>query len=103
MFAASKDYADDEKVKDVKLSAQKLKAEARESARDAREAAEDFGSELRQAAHRTGHSVREFLHHAGDEVSHVGDNVASHIRHKPVQSSLIALAAGFIIGALVRR
>ncbi|MBA4274223.1 MAG: hypothetical protein C0436_01080 [Alphaproteobacteria bacterium] len=100
MFAATKE---DDKVKDVKLAGQKAKADFRDSARDARDAAEDFGTELKSAAHRTGRSVREFLHTASDEVSHVTDNVASQIRNKPVQSTLIALAAGFIVGAIVRR
>lgn len=103
MFAATKDQSLDEKVKEVKMSTQKLKNDAREGARDIRDTAEELGSEIRHAAQRTGQTVNELWHSAGDEVSQVTDTVAAHIRNKPVQSSLVALAAGFVIGALFRR
>lgn len=40
---------------------------------------------------------------ASDEISHATDTVKSQIHSNPVQSSFIALAAGFILGALIRR
>lgn len=94
MFSATKDAED--RVADVKLAANKAKNEARAGAANVRD-------ELEHAAHRTGRSVREFLHTAGDELSHAQEAVTSQIRHKPVQSTLIALGAGVILGALLRR
>jgi len=94
MYSSAKDT--DDRVADVKLAANKAKNEVRASASHIRD-------ELEEAARRTGTSVREFLHIAGDELSHASEAVTGQIRNKPMQSALIALGAGFVLGALFRR
>ena len=86
----------EDRVADVKLAANKVK-------NDVRDGASNLRDDLQNAANRTGRSVREFFHTASDEFNHAADSVTTQIRHKPVQSSLIALGAGFILGALLRR
>lgn len=67
------------------------------------EAGEEVKQDLRETAGKAGRKVRAFLHAAEDEVTSACDSVTSQIRTKPVQSSLIALAAGLVVGALLRR
>lgn len=86
----------DDRIADVKLAANKAKNETRATAANIRD-------ELEHAAHHAGSSIREFLHNTGDEVSQVSEAVTTKIREKPVQSTLVALGAGFLLGALFRR
>jgi ElaB/YqjD/DUF883 family membrane-anchored ribosome-binding protein len=94
MYTSNKEA--DDRVADVKLAANKARNEVRAGAANIRDEIED-------AAHRTGRSVREFLHAANDEFHHAQDVVTNQIRTKPVQSTLVALGAGFVLGALFRR
>lgn len=80
-----------------------LKGTAQAVRDDARETANDVAYDLRDAANKAGRRVRGFINHAGDELSHAGDAVTSQIRSNPVQSSIAALAVGFVLGALLRR
>ncbi len=52
-------------------------------------------------------SVRKLVNNAvdaaNDEIEYVKDTVTTKIRSNPVQSSVIALGVGFIIGTLVSR
>lgn len=84
-------------------TAQELRGAANTIKNEARDTVYDAKNELRSAANRTGRRVREFIDTASDELHHVSDSVGSQIRSNPVQSSLIALGAGFILGALFRR
>jgi ElaB/YqjD/DUF883 family membrane-anchored ribosome-binding protein len=59
--------------------------------------------ELRQAANKAGRRVRDLVETATDEIVHAKDTVTTQIRTKPVQSGLIALGVGFVLGALFRR
>jgi len=59
--------------------------------------------DLHVAANNAGRKVREFIHTASDEFAHTKDTVTTQIRTNPVQSSLIALGVGFVLGALFRR
>lgn len=88
MFTTTKD----DTVHNLKSSAQNLQDAAKETADD-----------LRNAANGAGRKVREFIHSAGDELSHTKDKVTTQIRTNPVQSSLVALGVGFVLGALFRR
>lgn len=80
----------------VKNAANNLKNEAREEWEETRD-------DLSAIANRAGKRVRSFLNSASDELTHASDTVTTQIRSNPVQSSLIALGAGFILGALFRR
>lgn len=66
---------------------------------DARDAAENVGD----AANRAGRKIRGFFENTQDELRDVSDKVTSHVRDNPVQSSLVALGVGVILGALIRR
>ncbi|MBV8938605.1 MAG: hypothetical protein JO089_02035 [Alphaproteobacteria bacterium] len=70
---------------------------------DAKRALEEVTDDLCDVARNAGRKVRGALDCATDELTGVTDTVAAEIRNKPVQSSLIALAAGFLLGALFRR
>lgn len=50
-----------------------------------------------------GRKAKDYMNAAYDSVSHTKENVTSEIRRNPVQSSLVALGIGFLLGALVRR
>ena len=54
-------------------------------------------------ANDAGRKVSNFMKSARDNVSHTTESVTSEIRNKPVQSTLIALGAGFLLSALFRR
>jgi len=86
----------DDNISNLKNVGQNLRALAGETAEEAR-------VELRDAAEKAGRKVRTFLHSASDEISHASDTVTTQIRSNPVQSSLIALGVGFVLGALFRR
>jgi ElaB/YqjD/DUF883 family membrane-anchored ribosome-binding protein len=81
---------------DVKLGANRIRD-------DVRQTANDVHSNLEITASKAGRKVREYFDSASEEVTHAADAVTSQIRSNPVQSSLLALGAGFIIGALLRR
>ena len=59
--------------------------------------------DLRTAANDVGRKVRGFINDAGEEITHVKDTVNTQIHTKPVQSSLIALGIGYVLGTLFRR
>jgi len=86
----------DDNISNLKNAGQNLRALASETAEEAR-------VELRDAAEKAGRKVRTFLHSASDEIGHASDTVKTQIRSNPVQSSLIALGVGFVLGALFRR
>jgi ElaB/YqjD/DUF883 family membrane-anchored ribosome-binding protein len=67
------------------------------------DAAEDAKDDLRIVAGKAGRRMRDMIHSASDEVSHAKDTVTTQIRSNPVQSSMIALGIGFVVGALFRR
>jgi ElaB/YqjD/DUF883 family membrane-anchored ribosome-binding protein len=73
------------------------------TAKNFRDAADDTKQDLKTAANRAGRKVRGFIHDAGDEIVHARDTVTTQIRTNPVQSSVIALGVGVVLGALLRR
>jgi ElaB/YqjD/DUF883 family membrane-anchored ribosome-binding protein len=81
---------------DVKLGANRVKEEVRHTAAN-------VGDDLEYAANTAGRKVRQYFDTASDEISHAAEAVTTQIRSKPLQSSLVALAAGFVLGALFRR
>lgn len=86
----------DTSFKDVKSSAANLRDEAVDTAYGVKD-------DLNNAAQQAGRKVRNFFNSASDEISHATDTVTTQVRKNPVQSSMIALGAGFILGALFRR
>jgi ElaB/YqjD/DUF883 family membrane-anchored ribosome-binding protein len=66
-----------------------------------KEHAASGGDELESIAENAGRYARRFLDEAGD-MDHAGAFVAA-IREKPVQSALIALGLGAVIGMLLKR
>lgn len=54
-------------------------------------------------ARKTGAQLRQVIDSATGEVSHVADEVQARIKGEPVKSTLIALAAGVVLGLLFRR
>lgn len=92
MFTATKD----DNISNLKSSAQNLRDNASAVANDA-------GDDLREVANKAGRKVRGFINTASDEITHARDTVTSEIRSNPVQSSLVALGVGYLLGALLRR
>lgn len=60
-------------------------------------------TDLREAANKAGRKVRSFITSANDELVHAKEAVSTQIHSNPVQSSLIALGVGFILGSVLRR
>jgi ElaB/YqjD/DUF883 family membrane-anchored ribosome-binding protein len=58
----------------------------------------EAGDQLR----KTGRKVRDVAEHTRDEVTQATEAVTTRIHERPVQSSLIALGMGFILGAFLR-
>ena len=81
---------------DAESAAEHFKKEARHAAADVKDGLEDV-------ARRTGHHVRELADSAEHSIESAGATVTAKIRNNPVQSSLIALGLGLLIGTLYRR
>lgn len=60
-------------------------------------------AQIYEVANHAGQRMREFVNTAGTELEHASEVVSTHIRTKPVQSSLIALGAGLFLGMLLRK
>jgi ElaB/YqjD/DUF883 family membrane-anchored ribosome-binding protein len=65
--------------------------------------AENAKADLHEVANKAGRKARDMYNTAIDEVSHAKETVTTQIRTNPVQSSMIALGVGFVLGALFRR
>lgn len=72
----------------------------RESVRDM---ATQADHDLRDTAAKMGQKTRTFVENAKEEAFEASDKVTKHIHEKPLQSSVIALGIGFVLGALFRR
>jgi len=80
-----------------------LKNAAQAIKNDVRGAVEETKDDLCAAANKAGHKVRNFIDSTSEELSHATQTVTEHVHNKPMQSSLIALGIGFVLGALFRR
>ncbi len=91
----------------VKTNAQTVANDAKNAARtvgrEVEDAAEDVGHSVRDVAHRAGQEARRVYQTAKDEFSHATDAVSEQIRERPVQSTLLALGIGVVLGALLNR
>ena len=54
-------------------------------------------------AHRAGQQVSSILSSAYTQTSQTAEAVVKEIRHRPVQSSIIALGIGYVLAAIFRR
>ena len=86
----------DASMTDIKNAASNIRDEAVNTAYGAKD-------DVTKAANKADSKVRNLFNCASDEISHVSDTVTKEIRTNPVQSSVIALGAGFLLGALLRR
>lgn len=71
--------------------------------KDMRNGLESTAHDLRQAANNAGTAVRDIAEKAATETSRATHDAMSYVRTNPLQSSMIALGAGMVIGALLRR
>ncbi len=55
------------------------------------------------AANEAGHKLRESINKAETEISSTYKSVSEYVNKKPVQSSIIALGIGYVIGSIFRR
>ncbi len=92
--------AKEDNIATMKSSAQNFRNAATNAATDV---AEDAKHDLRDAANKAGRKVRNLFNNASDEISHATETVTTQIRSNPVQSSMIALGVGVLLGALLRR
>ncbi len=86
----------DDTVHSLKNSAQAIRDDVRATAEEAKQ---DFSA----TATNAGRKVRDFIGSTSDELSHASDTVTTHVHKKPMQSALIALGIGYVLGALLRR
>jgi ElaB/YqjD/DUF883 family membrane-anchored ribosome-binding protein len=91
----------------TKVAANATKASAEN---DLKSAADDIAAQGREAvdnvaeyANEVGQKFRGFVDRTLESSSKVSSGVQDEIRSNPVRSSLIALGAGFILGALLTR
>ena len=91
----------------TKESANSTMNEAKNTAynakRDLRDAGSEAKNDLSDIAQQTGRQVRGFIESANEQVMDAGNKVKGEIRSNPIRSSLIALSAGLVLGALFRR
>lgn len=69
----------------------------------ARDSVNDVSAEFAHAANKAGRKVRSFIDTASEDFTHVSETVTTEIRSNPVQSSLIALGVGIVLGKLFFR
>lgn len=68
-----------------------------------RETAEEVGNNLINKAEHAGEEVRRYVSDVSQKVANASSELEHSIKDKPVQSTLIALGAGIILGMLFRR
>ena len=73
------------------------------TAKDIKNTAFDMQSDLQVAANKAGRRVRNVIDTASAQLSQAGESVVGEIRANPMRASLIALCAGAVFGALLRR
>jgi len=77
---------------------------------DLKNAADDLASQRRDAvdsvseyANEAGQKFRSFVDRTLESTNRVSSGIQDEVRTNPVRSSMIALGAGFILGALLTR
>lgn len=79
------------------------KSAANHAKKAANETAAEMQGDLRDIANTAGRSVRQFVTTARDEAEHAAEVVSEQIKARPIQSSVVALGVGVVLGLLFRR
>ena len=74
-----------------------------ENARNFKSGPSLANDDVRDTAEAAGRKVRALFDNASEELARAGDTLAEQIKNKPLQSSLIAVGIGFVIGSLLSR
>lgn len=94
-------------IKNAQSTAKSARHDASKQAHDLRSAASNVAEiakeDLVEFAHEAGARVRGFISDYSEEAVNASENLSKSIRKKPLQSALIALGAGFVIGLIARR
>lgn len=91
----------------AKEAASELRSAAEAKARELREKAEAKANEFRSSAEAKVHEFRERAEHSYDQARArtrtLQDDGETYIRENPTKAVLTALAAGFVLGLILRR
>jgi len=106
MFTSTKDDV----VSDLKSGAASLSRDARNTAnnvkndiRSGMREANDTRADWESSAHEFGAQARDCLNQATRELRDTTSEIRGRITRNPVESSVVALAVGFLLGQLFRR
>jgi ElaB/YqjD/DUF883 family membrane-anchored ribosome-binding protein len=95
---------DEEDLDDkIRSAGENLRKGAGEVQKDIRATADTATDDLEGIAHHVGRQMREIAVSAEDSVAEFAKSMSKKIQKKPVQSSVIALATGIVLGFLFRR
>jgi len=107
MFAASKESRinsdPDTMISEGDPITDAVKESARQFKDSTRDAASAIKDDLGAVAQRTTKHVRELADSAEHGLADIGDAMAAKIHHHPIQSALVALGIGVVVGMLYRR
>ncbi|HEU5046692.1 MAG TPA: hypothetical protein VFT64_02505 [Rickettsiales bacterium] len=84
----------------TKENANEVKSDVRKTVNSAKRDAEN---DLEAFAHNTGRKARHYFESASEHLADTAHLVEDEIRDNPMRSTLLALGAGFLLGALFRR
>lgn len=99
MFSAT---AKDNISNDTKAGVNRIKEDVRNTIGDVRNTAGEARADLEAVASNAGRKVRQYFDDASEEISDAADAVKTQIRKNPIQSSILALTTGFILGSFLR-
>ncbi|NDF12067.1 MAG: hypothetical protein EB060_04530 [Proteobacteria bacterium] len=78
-------------------------AKAKHAASSVSKKAARISENMADMANEAGQQAREFIDSAAANINEAKESVVERIQEKPIQSSLIALGAGFVLGIFFRR
>jgi ElaB/YqjD/DUF883 family membrane-anchored ribosome-binding protein len=68
---------------------------------DAEDTVRDLRKNLNRTAHQTEHKVHRFVDSVRDDIENTRDQITHTIRSNPVQSFLVLLTVGVVLGSLM--
>jgi len=71
--------------------------------RKLKDLAQRFHNDPEGTAHQVGRELRALLDSAGDNLHDAGETITAKIRQKPVESTMVGLGIGALIGLLLGR
>ena len=63
----------------------------------------NYKDQVQDAAEKAGTNLRDYYEQKRSELSELADDFSTTVRNKPIQTSLIAVAFGFLLGKLLSR